>query len=1259
MKIKIISFSLFFIAVLLFPVGITLAQASPFGNRDMDAPIDIGGAYRLPGVFATDLSIIENDGKTLLGSFTAWNNEDDTIGGLQYNIEIFGKDGSLYEKNPIRKPFHLNPKEKRTINFSYHLPNLLAGDYVLRVQMDTNSGRLLGWSDTTLKIKNGTDSFVKITPKSIYLTNLKLEIEDPESGPNVSPDESFSLKASLKNEGEDTITFTPVLNVYDFDIAKGNGITFSLTPITLRSQESMLLDFPLKASKTPGVYAALLQVNDESDSKISSLGEYRWVVRGMAADVLPMRINRLSLDKNGQVVLRLDAVGAPDAETNVVANIKVQVTDSKGVAGEAEVLNVVLGQSVTETTARVTLKRNIVSDPTIVSTITDGTGTNVLAVSRITIDVSEHQLKPEKKVGVNVLLGIVLLFLMLLLIYLIMNRKTAVSLSTFSVFTIAIAAGFMLFTGVQVFSAGNNNGIEVWTSPLGFGQPEWPGGVVQLFINSPIHDAPAGTYNKNAVPLQYRLSYAVCQNRITHTRVVGRFDVNGGKHTTLTGNNSSNWEVVHNQLHDDGPLCQNGAGHCVQSKDFSGVLNLSNLSSSAQNTTLQLVAKWGQSGWTNEGLSPWDVPSATISPNDFSFDTTGWQVNHGAQASFVHAVNLWLNFAQPVCSTNSQCGTDGFTGGPFCTGNGVYKNYITYTCNFPGTTNSSCSSSTTAQLQNMCLNNQTCSNGSCVNNVPNQCQDGIDNDNDGATDYPNDFSCSSATDNDETNPKAECQDGIDNDGDNLIDYPQDPGCSSNQDNNEFNPFIACSSNSQCGTDGFTGSNFCTGNGVYKNYITYTCNNPGTSNASCSSSTSAQLQNMCLFNQTCSNGSCVAQNQCSDGIDNDNDGATDYPADFSCSSATDNDETNPKAQCQDGVDNDNDGLIDYPQDSGCSSKQDNDEFNAVITCSTNTQCGTDGFTGGPYCSLNGVYKNYITYTCNNPGTTSSYCSNSTSAQLQQTCSGNQTCSNGSCSATTTCTTHSYKSCSDNAVYWYNSCGTKEDLYQVCNNNMTCSNNACVAVQQQANLTAVKTVKNLSFGSASYTSSANAIPSDILSITITLQNTSNQAINNVTLTDSLPSTIFYNDNITVDSVATSGNITQGLNIGTLNANQTKTVIYQIQAASAQSFSFGTTTLTLPTTVTASNASTQSPSVTVFVTRSAIQGVTTIPTGFTNNLLANSFLLPLALALLAMWVLKSRALEKISFFGGAAKKYRNYVSGNRLVAKIEEIRNRESER
>src|SRR6185369_14442993 len=67
-----------------------------------------------------------------------------------------------------------------------------------------------------------------------------------------------------------------------------------------------------------------------------------------------------------------------------------------------------------------------------------------------------------------------------------------------------------------------------------------------------------------------------------------------------------------------------------------------------------------------------------------------------------------------------------------------------------------------------------------------QCQDGIDNDFDGAVDYPNDFSCSSPNDNDETLPMAQCQDGIDNDGDGLVDVAQDPGCTSLQDNSEFN-----------------------------------------------------------------------------------------------------------------------------------------------------------------------------------------------------------------------------------------------------------------------------------------------------------------------------------------------------------------------------------------------------------------------------------------------------------------------------------------
>lgn len=207
-----------------------------------------------------------------------------------------------------------------------------------------------------------------------------------------------------------------------------------------------------------------------------------------------------------------------------------------------------------------------------------------------------------------------------------------------------------------------------------------------------------------------------------------------------------------------------------------------------------------------------------------------------------------------------------------------------------------------------------------------QCSDGIDNDTDGATDFPNDFSCSSANDNDETNPKAQCQDGLDNDNDGRTDFPQDPGCTSKQDNDETN-----ASTPQC-RDGIDND----GDGAtdYPNDF------------SCSSSEDTDETN--------------PKAACQDGIDNDNDGKTDFPQDPGCSSRQDNDEFNtPVAQCQDGIDNDNDGKIDM-QDPGCSSPTDNDESNVVYTlpqCSDGIDNDGDGRSDffDPGCYPNNIFN----------------------------------------------------------------------------------------------------------------------------------------------------------------------------------------------------------------------------------------------------------------------------------------------------------------
>ncbi|NUP09538.1 MAG: hypothetical protein HOW73_26130 [Polyangiaceae bacterium] len=83
-----------------------------------------------------------------------------------------------------------------------------------------------------------------------------------------------------------------------------------------------------------------------------------------------------------------------------------------------------------------------------------------------------------------------------------------------------------------------------------------------------------------------------------------------------------------------------------------------------------------------------------------------------------------------------------------------------------------------------------------------QCNDGIDNDGDGLTDYDDDPGCSSATDIYEVDaPGTECSDGVDNDADGVFDYPADPKCESAADDAEVTLTGTHFAHRVLGTDG--------------------------------------------------------------------------------------------------------------------------------------------------------------------------------------------------------------------------------------------------------------------------------------------------------------------------------------------------------------------------------------------------------------------------------------------------------------------------
>ncbi len=197
------------------------------------------------------------------------------------------------------------------------------------------------------------------------------------------------------------------------------------------------------------------------------------------------------------------------------------------------------------------------------------------------------------------------------------------------------------------------------------------------------------------------------------------------------------------------------------------------------------------------------------------------------------------------------------------------------------------------------------------------CSDGIDNDGDGLTDFPNDPGCKSADDDDEGNP-PQCNDGIDNDEDGLIDFPADPGCGSIYDDNEYNALVApqCSDGIDNDRDGYVDEE-----------------DPG-----CKTSTDDSEVDEATVPA------------CSDGIDNDNDGYTDFPYDPGCMTAGGDSEVDPttKPECSDGIDNDNDGYTDFPNDPGCSGRGDKTEQDKLVTpeCSDGIDNDLDGKTDYP-------------------------------------------------------------------------------------------------------------------------------------------------------------------------------------------------------------------------------------------------------------------------------------------------------------------------
>ena len=198
---------------------------------------------------------------------------------------------------------------------------------------------------------------------------------------------------------------------------------------------------------------------------------------------------------------------------------------------------------------------------------------------------------------------------------------------------------------------------------------------------------------------------------------------------------------------------------------------------------------------------------------------------------------------------------------------------------------------------------------------------------------------------------------------------------------------------------------------------------------------------------------------------------------------------------------------------------------------------------------------------------------------------QICQSGQCvNNPSTTVNHASKRCYNNDVFWYNSQGILQDLAQSCNDKNSCTTDSCAANACTNTLkcdgsTCAKTSTDYAkycAGTQTQTGQAEALglaislfgakPSDapalkksidaktgdIINFLLVIKNTSTLPVDGVLVKADFPDGISYTDNVKIDNLASSENITTGITLGTITPKTSKTISFTGKAQSQTSLS-----------------------------------------------------------------------------------------------------------
>ncbi len=506
------------------------AQSKPAGS--VPAPI-------VPLVYAENLHVaLDSSTNTIQGTFNLHNTETTYVGDINYELLLLSSaesssstelkpDNAVIFDRSLRLPaLTVAPDQSNEVSFQYQPPRVPTGDYRLRVQLITSNDRSMGWATAPLYLEGEDALFSLLEPEEVGVSSKVYggtEIRDtwaPLEGVNVDAGQTITLRSKAKNLGSATLKAK---------IHQEERRLLTNTPTTIETVGNEVeiptnaekdLSLEIQAPTVPGAYITYITLRNES-ATVSSLAQFRYVVRGPSASIVRATLDPASSPKKGSVSVNLIIVGPADRETTFQGTVIGTLMDGGRSIGNSS-QKITLSAGTTRGTLSIPLNGATINEPILKLEI-KGEQDQLLD----TYEVPFNNLLPEDQEHLNKLLSsapatnrgqysknsIMIIILSLALAVLLaivlayMQKRHTKSLPppTITILLI-IALGFGLFTHTTLAS-GIQHKFFFYTETVPWTVDDT---YVDLFINSPVHNS---TVKAGTVAYEARLWWAACLNQ--------------------------------------------------------------------------------------------------------------------------------------------------------------------------------------------------------------------------------------------------------------------------------------------------------------------------------------------------------------------------------------------------------------------------------------------------------------------------------------------------------------------------------------------------------------------------------------------------------------------------------------------------------------------------------------------------------------------------------------------------------------------------